>query len=687
MSGQTPMGPDGGGRDESADARMGMVQVNDLVYRLETDLSVAINRTHKINYFQNIEYNDKQTSIIILNSGSDYIDPRRSFLSFDINIPETNLDLLTKTSKADQEIRRAFISCYFGENGSVLNLIDSVVVSTRSGDEVSRVNDYGQLMNMLLPQMFGKDWRRTIGQGIGLGSYLGGSNNAVDEKGASAPAVSEQRRRRFTVPLYLLSPIFNYGRLLPSMLMSGLRIEIKWKPLVQACQQFWENCPVFPVATGPEALRLPLDDQSMTAFQEYFDHRKAPGDLMGGMFAAFDRVGASWEFTQATGELKINVGTSNPNSLTPGSPPFGFLAYDNNYLTQVPPVQVRIFQPGTIFEWYSTAGFRWRFVIQQVTNATTAFVTCNSQGDATGDWNNEANANPLIAAGPYILSPHQRPVYFERRFGQLFNAFRHQTGTVPLQSYTITSPQVSLCSVMLTDAIQRTLNEYSATNGLEIVYADYDRTSQPISPGTQSIYCEIRKSASRALAVFGRLVNSSVDPHTYDSFASCYGSYWNSYQFQLGSLYFPNQPQAEKHSDPDIARDNEASMIYMYAEDAFDRLHSKAAPTMASLRGDGIDFNFIYRHPTEVHGEHSPSTYLKPPSDYGKWGSAVNGATTVATSLERSSLFELSGIPVNNSRVLAIRGEAYVPTQATLMAFLKYVRLIRVFLVNCEVEQ
>ena len=662
------MGGNPGGRDETADARMGMIQINDLVYRLETDLSVAINRTHKINYFQNVEYNDKQTSIIILNSGSDYVDPRRSFLSFDVVIPVTDLAQIPDALGApDSAIKDALISCYFGKNGSVLNLIDSVVVSTRSGDELSRVNDFGQLMNMLIPQMFGENWKNSIGQQIGLGSYLGGSNNATP-----TPARSELRRRRFAIPLYLLSPIFNYGRLLPSMLMSGLRIEIKWKPLGTACQQFWEGCPTYLPSSGLGALSTGYTDSTMTEYKTYVDNRY--NTTYGGLMPLFNRTDATWEYKTAAKTLTIFWGT--------GADPLGYNALDPE-----PGNATRtIFGPGDYFCYLDqsvTPAFEYRWQIIHVVSATVAFVNANFDADAKGDFLPDDGTHP----GPFRVFARERPLFYTREFGAEFNSRRYYTGTTPLDGYTISSPQMSLCSIMLTDAIQRTLNEYSATNGLEIVYADYDRTSTPFAAGVSSVYTEVRKSASRALQVFARIVQSTTNPHEYDSFASCYQSFWNHYQVQLGSLYFPNQSVIEKNSIVEISRDNMLAMIYAYAEDAFDRFHPKAAPTLATLRGHGLDFNFIYLHPTEVTAEHSPSTYLNPPSEFGKWGSAVNGGTTVAATLERSTLFDLSGIPVNNSRVLAIRGEIDTPQAVTLFVYLKYVRLVRVFLVNCEVEQ
>ena len=139
------MGGNAGGRDEGADARMGMIQVNDLVYKLDTDLSVAINRTHKTQFFQNPEYTNQQTAIAIVNSGADYIDPRRSWFSFDVTVPQT---IFSGATLLNRDYRNAFVSFYFGKNGSVCNLIESIVVSSRSGDELSRVNDFGQLMNL-----------------------------------------------------------------------------------------------------------------------------------------------------------------------------------------------------------------------------------------------------------------------------------------------------------------------------------------------------------------------------------------------------------------------------------------------------------------------------------------------------------------------------------------------------------
>lgn len=723
------MGGNAGGRDEGSDARMGMIQINDLVYKLETDLSVAINRTHKTQFFQNIEYTNTQTSIAILNSGADYIDPRRSFLSFDLVVPPT---VWPDSVKDDHFYKNAFVSYYFGKNGSVLNLIDSVTVSTRSGDELSRINDYGQLMNILLPEMFGDEWKNTVGQEIGLGSFIGGSNNAT------APVASEQRRQKFVIPLYLMSPVFNYGRLMPSMLMSGLRIEIKWKPLDVACQYFYENMPLEYPADGSQGVNHQVRDDFETEFKAFLWQSTSSSTAYAGNGAIFPEM-TTYKITGdsgydaktvpqlvytsingSTGTLEFKyLGTGDfAEYVLPGDQGFWY-SFGTN--PSDPRYKLRNFVIGDIIVMSNDNtigagpdgkddvgpvapppkgdplfGIENRFTIVDFSaDGNIAYVT-----SAIGSFTSPGNGvvlDGLGAAktpGPWRLS-RPAPLPYQRRPG---GGAYHNKFTLPLAlptTYKIQNPEIAMCCVQLTDAIQRTLNELSAVNGLEIVYADWDRTSTPLNGNkAQPIYTEVRKSASRALMVACRIVRSTANPQTYDSFASCSGSYWNHWQVQLGSLYFPQQRVENGNSDDNLRRDAILALSFSYTQDAFDRYHPKAAPAMVSLRGTGIDFNLLDYHPLEVHAEHGPSSYLAPYSAFGKWGSYVNGGTTIAVTLERSTLFDLSGVPINNSRTLAVRGECVFTNddddanlRATLYVFLKYVRLARVFLVNAEVEQ
>lgn len=447
-----------GGGDLSK--RQGLIAVNDLTYVLEPDLSVASNKTHKVHYFQANSYTAGQNSICILNSGADYIDTRRSWLQFDVTLPGNKRG-------------------YFGANGSACNLISQITVSTRSGDVLCQLFDYNLMQAILLPITYDKGWVDTVGQTM---AYGGGITSTDEAKGVELT--------RLMIPMYLLSPLFSYGRLMPAMLMSGLRIEIQWAETKSA---------------------LAID-------------------------------GADY-------------------------PPF-----------------------------------------------------------------------------------------------------------------TISKPQFVLSSIQLSDSIQRALNELSATNGLEIVYTDYERTPFTQNNALENTHIEIRKSCSRALKAFARVRYRNFDDvkeGKYDSFKSENQFPVYEYQWQLGSLYFPQQPVRGPET-PEGCRQVAVS-AYSHLLEACDKYHDGARPMYTSFYGTHASPNAYKDETTSFNGSHK--------------GSFTHDAHTIAVTLERSTMFNLAGVPVNNSRVLALHARLLGETEEVgdpkrqIDVFLKYVKLARVFLNNVEVEQ
>lgn len=732
-SGPMSTGPSPG--SDQQDAVKGMMALNDLNYQLNPDLSVVVNRTHKTQFPQTQDYTNGQATIFIVNSGSDFVDPARSWLSLDVIVPE--FSGLTNNRPAggaygsveSLPYSNIFMAHYFGPHGSILNLIDSVLVSSRSGDELSRVSNYAQMANMHLPVYFGQDWMDSIGSNLGMASYLSAEN-----KWSNSP--NEQRTQRFCIPLYLLSPFFNYGRLMPSAIMSGLRIEIRWKPLDQACQQFFVGAPKYLPSLSDKHFDSNLNHDT-TEFARFL----IPNDLVGAT-AVYPAVAlpsttpiqlnAKWTFTRSTDPS--NEGGPSGGVLTcktNGGAPISLSAHvytEAMVGAKSPLLNTPIFAPGQTlilpFDTtlaYNTAlneaeekslGFRSydnlrpllgvvaRFDIMdfstEVAGGLAVQSTCIDMKDATaiGVFGQTGG----VACGPILVSKIEAAKYETKPGASIFSSIM----TLPdaaVSDYTIKRPHLMLCSVQLTDAIQRVLNEFSSVNGLEIVYSDYDMTTQPFVTVGESnpVYLEIRKSASRALSVMARVVESSPGAHKYDSFASCRYSFWNDYQFQLGSLYFPNQKIEDNNADPEIRRDNVKCLAYNLLLDTANRYAPKSAPTALSLRGKALDVPLRDYHPVGQNGEHGPSEYLAPRSSFGKWGSYVNGATSVGTTLERSAAFDLSGVPTNNSRTLALRGNVgfALPDdsalranfRATLVAILQYVRVARVFLLNVEVEQ
>ena len=464
-------GGQGGGGESKHNA---MIHVNNLTYTLDPDLSVAVNNTHKNHFFQQTAYTNQQRAICILNSGADYIDTTRSFLSFRVAAT-----CATNNTAA-----------WFGENGSALNLINRITISSRSGDELSRVRSLNLLAASRLPYQMDKAWARTTGEMAGFGKQFTCS--------AAAPGAGDGLI--VNIPLYLLSDFFGYNRLMPAMLMSGLRIEIEWE------------------------------------------------------------------------------------------------------------------EPSVAF---------------------TTLTTATNSGE------------PGIAADALDLNV-KAPV------------------NTAITSYQVDNIFISAKSVQLTDATQRALNEMSAVNGLEIVYTDWETTQLDIN--ANSINMEVRKASSRALAALMRVrpaIPLQTDATLYtnpiaESFAS-EGWDFTQYQWQLGSLYFPQQPI--KSRTPAAA--GSCPEAYAHALDCFDKLQPNSRPPLCRLYADTTSGLGTLMYERKAF---------------------TSGASTIGVTLERSSLFQLSGIPINNSRVLSFQGTFANSRNRNVTIFLKYVKLARVFLNNVEVE-
>jgi hypothetical protein len=301
-----------------------------------------------------------------------------------------------------------------------------------------------------------------------------------------------------------------------------------------------------------------------------------------------------------------------------------------------------------------------------------------------------------------------------------------------LGPYTIHDITIVAKSVQLTDATQRALNELSATNGLEIVYTDFERTETQFS-SSGKIHVEVRKACSRALQAYARirltktldlgknyeqtmgdeqwaaLTPGAVAPTNtvaggylerhFDSFASEPLSQVLSYQWQLGSLYFPQQPvKGEDHMT--VARAGYAQTLIALGKFAPNR---SRPDTAFAIVGDTIRDGIVSAAEQSVSGVHaavldkykfdraagskSRNQLYEPVVAQGEPGTFVSYGQTWVVALERSSLFELAGVPINNSRVLALRMELDKTVDRTVDVYLKYVKLARVFLNNVEVEQ
>lgn len=635
-----------------------LVSLNNLNYNIEPDCTVAVNATYKKHFFANTTAEPNRSNMCVLNSGADYIDMRRSFLSFDFSLTSSGSSSIVQDGAAPQTAANLKSSSGFMANavptrgltdigfggGSALNLIQRIVVQSRSGDEICRVENAAYINHVLLNYCYGQDYAQSVGSDFGFGNKKADTRNGSTVQDSSYYIWKdvysvEQVKRRFNIPMYLLSGFFNYDRLLPSMLCSGLRIQIDFSPI-------------------KEALVM-----------------------------------------------------SRPN--------------------------------------------------EQINSSI---------------------------------------------------------------SYVIENLHIDAKSIQLTDAVQRFLNEVSATSGLEVVYTDINSTNVNVPTGGGEFHVEVRQACARAIKAWARVRDARAQTdYLRDSYAA---DDWliPSFQWRLGSLYFPQQPVKSYNTDRALARpimydvpvsssatsfdvsglssylDSEASAgfggllsnigeAHMLALEMFGKLGEKSSECLVSrdlfARGEiplftnegGFYYNtnstvldqarnywpksysdafdsdankFVKayilgsyraaapaklpeqmfngesvnnRHPRSTSGPLSLWTSVS--SD---WSHYNGNHSIIPVNLERSTLFNMSGVPINNSRVLGLEmiikprilGNiitcdsqtntlASLPTNTPVSfstsnvvgvqyplggvfqhkcdVYLQYVRLARVFMNNVEIEQ
>lgn len=208
-------------------AKQGIIDVNNLSYNLKPDLSVTTSRTTTTQFFQQQTFPENGTMVVILNTGAAFVYGPNSTLTFDLQVVGT-----PPAANPSEEW-----GCYFPPPGSAANIFGRITIMSRSGVVLERIDSINLLTAIKLSYEHDESYIRTTGSIMGQQAFNSGGVLPLSN-GHELPVRpfknGENNIQRFVIPMSMISGLFSYENLLPSALMSGLRIEISLVPANQA---------------------------------------------------------------------------------------------------------------------------------------------------------------------------------------------------------------------------------------------------------------------------------------------------------------------------------------------------------------------------------------------------------------------------------------------------------------------
>jgi hypothetical protein len=181
--------------DNKRNSTTKLLSDNALDYKMEQELSLVSSRSSRRMYSEKTEYGPNESVIVDLQTGSLFVNPENSYLTFKLAI--------TSTEGGTQALG-------FG-HGSACNFIRDVIITSRSGTEIERVRGLNILRYTLDKYDEDNDFINHRGTLMGYGETV----------------ACDGSETTFIIPMSKIAGLFaQKGKLLPSFLCSGLRIEL-----------------------------------------------------------------------------------------------------------------------------------------------------------------------------------------------------------------------------------------------------------------------------------------------------------------------------------------------------------------------------------------------------------------------------------------------------------------------------
>lgn len=225
------------------DSMEDLLNWNNLTYTMPVTNSVVTARNLKAYKSDQNSYDisSGQQILVTMQSGQQFVDWSNSFLEFDLEL--NNIGDMTLNSTEDvlglfwapplmTETDAETISYKLtGHGGSVLNLFDRIVVTSRSGVELQRIEDFNRLHALHTTIRKSKLWKRTVGSQIQTPPFdfffknLSATHASGDSLKTRNSAITNSAKVHYSIPMECFMGLFDTKQLCPSMIASGLRIE------------------------------------------------------------------------------------------------------------------------------------------------------------------------------------------------------------------------------------------------------------------------------------------------------------------------------------------------------------------------------------------------------------------------------------------------------------------------------
>jgi len=196
--------------DSMTPSQVGILNLNNLSYKLEPDLAVVVQRNVQSSFFTSQSYGPSQTMTCIVNSGSAFVNLKQSYLVLDVaNLSTGGTDASTS---------------WFGPHGgSGCNFINRIQIIAKNGVVLERIDNANALAAAKVCYM-SQSWKQSVGSLAGIASTSAALGWASGDDVTTVGAIT----LRFMIPLYMFSTFCDsMGSLCPSQLLSGARFEIQ----------------------------------------------------------------------------------------------------------------------------------------------------------------------------------------------------------------------------------------------------------------------------------------------------------------------------------------------------------------------------------------------------------------------------------------------------------------------------